>query len=71
MIIYWLFEFPSAVDTVHEKSNAFFILNPNILIKCLTCDSNELDKYSTSLLFISLYKIAQFHMLTNRDWKVE
>lgn len=33
MIIYLLFEFdiPSAVDIVHEKSNAFFILNTNVL----------------------------------------
>lgn len=76
MIIYLLFEFviPSAVDTVYEKSNAFFILNTNVLIKCLTCDSNELDKYSTSLLFIALFRCIKqlnLHMLTYRDWKVE
>lgn len=61
MIIYLLFEFdiPCAVNTVHEKSNAFFVIKTNVLMKCLTCN-RQIFHVVAVYCVISQYKIAQF-----------
>lgn len=58
--MYLLFEFDirSAVDAVHEKSNDFFIMNTNILIKFLTRD-RQIFHVVAVYCVVSQYKIAQ------------